>query len=388
MSTKQIYIPHSILELLQFHKRRKEFTIAVVLAYSIIDGWSIRTKTDSNGKKWRPILRSYFDGISGKRQTVSDAIEWLEVNGFIEIKKRVSKAGKIINDNKKDKYPNRYRIKNKKKWTTFAVDEDRYYRAYAVTTTGDDWASIATRRNLALLSRIDGIEVREKSNRANRQIWTLENNSGTVRRGKNVDRLYSPFCFASEEVRSMFLFDNEPWVSFDLGSAQPTIVGKLANDTSLMIDCMNDELYPSIAMLLNYDPIAERKKAKEKFYRYCYGPILKDGVKQPEAFVVQDYISRMYPKTHAYAVAQKQPDYRQFARWMQNLESQIFINLIFAELVKLKIPALTCHDGIYCPLSRANQVEQIARSYLSSYFGNLYVLNSFCNQEIDSECIS
>ncbi len=390
MSTRDIYIPQSLIDTLKFHRRRKEFILATVLVYSIIDGWSIRTKADTNGKKWRQINRNHFDGCAGKRNTVSKAIEWLELNNFIEIKKRISKKGEVINDNKKGKYSNRYRTKGKPKKdrTTFQVNEDAYHEANAVTETGTDWASIETRNNLALLTLTDQL-IKEKNNRTNRAIWTIENNAGTVRRGRHVDRLYSEWCFANEEVRRLFLFDGEPFESFDLGSAQPTIVGKLADDKELMTACMNDQLYPAIAELLGYDPIEERKKAKQKFYRYCYGPILKDWKKQPEAYSVQDYISKTFPKTHYYAVGQKNPDYRRFARHMQNLEAEIFIDGIFAELVQLGIPALTCHDGIYCPISHASQVEQICRKHLTLFFGNHFVLNPSCHQSlVDYVCIS
>lgn len=414
MSTTDIYIPQSMIDLLQLQRHRKDFIQSLVLMYSIMEGWSIKTKPDSFGRRWKPIHDSHFVGVTTKRNTRAKIRKWLVENGFIEIRQTVCKDGKLRPLRVKKKTSQQYRIKSKKKWTTYTVDADRYHRANAITITGDDWASNATRVNLSLLTRTDQL-VKGKNNRTNRAIWVLENNTGIVRLGRNVRRLYSPFCFASEEVRGLFLFDGETWASFDLGSAQPTIVGKLADDQDLMVACKEDELYPAIAELLGFDPIAHRKKAKGAFYVWCYGPTQYEEPtlekqskkwtklppeerlkKQAEAFEtkkrtweVQKYMAKTYPKTDAYAAKSKLPNYRTFSRKMQDFESDIFIRGIFAELVNLGIPALTCHDGIYFPISHADQVEQICEKYLSSFFGSLFILNPSNNLSlIDSVCIS
>lgn len=432
MSTRDIYIPQSMIDLLQnpFRKdfRRKDAIESLVLMYSIMDGWNIKTKPDSFGRRWKEIHDRHFVGVTENRNMRAKIRKWLVENGFIEIRQVRCKDGQQRNLRVKTKTSQQYRIKSKKKWTTYAVDVEAYFKANAVTETGPDWASKATRANLSLLTRTDQL-VKEKNNRTNRAIWTLENNSGTVKKGKKVDRLFSPWCFASEEVRGLFLLDGEPLVSFDLGSAQPSIAAKLAGDDDLLAACKEDKLYPAIGNLLGLS----REDAKPAFYIWCYGPTLHEepvfertqlrrrrrskkttktkarkkkqltsdqiadlAQKKDKAFKtkqqtweVEKYMVATYPRTAAYAERSKQPKYFEFSRRMQDLEAEIFIEGIFAELVQLGIPALTCHDGIYCPIIHGDQVEQICRKHLTLFFGNHFVLNPSNHQSlVDSVCIS
>ena len=65
----------------------------------------------------------------------------------------------------------------------------------------------------------------------------------------------------------------------------------------------------------------------------------------------------------------KEKDYSQFAISLQKIESEIFIDKICRELVKVGIIPFTMHDGLLVPAEQKDQTYEIMVSILKNELG-------------------
>jgi len=188
----------------------------------------------------------------------------------------------------------------------------------------------------------------------------LQFGSGKIRRGRRVNRLYSPWTSTPRELRSACSMNGEPLVSLDLQASQPTLIGLLAEDAAFSEACFNDELYLHICRLFAVD----REQAKPIFLSYLYGRNRKPTARNTQAFLVQQFVAERFPKTHAFIWQNKAIDHKAFACRLQNLEADLFLDGIYGEMMQKRIEGLTLHDSIAVPCSNLEPALEISREIL------------------------
>ncbi|MCY2976672.1 MAG: hypothetical protein NTW52_18605 [Planctomycetota bacterium] len=372
-----IYLPSRLIDEVESLGERIDKMEATYLFWWLIDSWENNTTTRT-GKEWKQVLDKNFEFITKSRETRAKIRAWLEENGFIEIRKTMCKDGTLRNLRIKNQTAQQYRTLGREEMVEYVLCSKTIQDCFSIAETANDEASQQTRKNLGLLrkkenawGKIKNTEDRYR-NRDQKALLTIENNVGSIKRGRKVDRLFSPWVTSRNAVRKLFTFGSDEIRSFDLQAAQPTLMGSLAKDEKLLGACLSDELYQGIARAFDLD----RDKAKKAFYSYSYGPIRKHGTRRPQALLVQQYIADNYPVTANYVASQKQFDYRQFAVKKQNLEASIFVDGIFAELSRVGIPALTVHDSIYVGTTHQEQTKEITEEHLNKQiFGGLFKIN-------------
>lgn len=350
---------------------------ATYLFWWLIDSWENNTTTRT-GKEWKQVLDKHFEFITKSRETRAKIRAWLEENGFIEIRKTMCKDGTHRNLRIKNKTAQQYRTLEREEMVEYVLCSKTIQDCFSIAETANDEASQQTRKNLGLLRKKENAWGKTQNtedryrNRDQKALLTIENNAGSIKRGRKVDRLFSPWVTSRNAVRKLFTFGSDEIRSFDLQAAQPTLMGSLAKDEKLLGACLSDELYLGIARAFDLD----RDKAKKAFYSYSYGPIRKHGTRRPQALLVQQYISDNYPITANYVASQKRFDHCQFAIKMQNLEASIFVDGIFAELSRVGILALTVHDSIYVGTTHQEQTKEITEEHLNKHvFGGIFKIN-------------
>jgi len=232
--------------------------------------------------------------------------------------------------------------------------------------TSADHACEITRENLGKLKRKEGSELAEPDNRERSSIFVLGNNLRNVNRGTKVNRLYSPWVVASKRVRKLFTLDGGEIVSLDMRAAQPTFVACFARDDQLLTACMEDKLYGGLMSHLS----AQRDKTKKYFLAYLFGHIRKSTTGLTQAFEIQEYMAQLFPITANYVEKEKTPNFKNFARKLQNYEADIFVDGIFMELAHRNITALTVHDSISCQKSKVEECRQVMKKIISDKTGN------------------
>ena len=69
---------------------------------------------------------------------------------------------------------------------------------------------------------------------------------------------------------------------------------------------------------------------------------------------------RHYQTVAHYVIENKTGNYRRFSWEMQRREADIFVDSVYANLAKLKIPALTVHESVGIPMSYAENIKNIS----------------------------
>lgn len=365
-SDSALLIPAKLHEAALREGFRPERRTAIYLIYDLI----VRKCTQMKAE-WAFISDRSFLKVVKNHTRKSTEKKWLEENGFIQIKKWRSDNGTLKNSKIPGKQCQGYRLvvqegeciwvdlwKRKLCWQTCTEDDPfcQFTRMVLGKVAVDD--STATRMCLGEAD-YSSLPVARRMAIVH---WarTLQLGHGSIRRGRRVNRLFSPWTSAPRELRKACFLANESIVSLDLQASQPTLIGLLAEDDAFSEACLNDELYGYIGTVFS----VEREEAKRIFLSYIYGPNRKPGARNKQAFFVQEYVAQRFPKTHAYVWNSKDRDYKAFARQLQNIEAKLFVEGILAEMKQNGVPALTAHDSVAVPETHYEQAVEACRKIL------------------------
>lgn len=345
---------------------RPERRTAIYLIYDVI-----MQRCDQMKSKWAYISDQSFLKVVKNHTRKSAEKKWLEENGFIQIKKWRSEDGTLKNSKIPGRKCQGYKLTEQKgeciwvdlwertlAWPSFTQD-DRFcqytqsvlsriqvdHALAARMCLGEaEYSSLPTARRMAIL------------------YWarTLQFGCGAIRRGRRVNRLYSPWTSTPRELRRACSLNGEPLVSIDLQASQPTLIGLLAEDDSFSQACLNDELYGHIGKLFGVD----RETAKPIFLSYIYGRNRKPTARNTCAFQVQQFVAEHFPQTHAFIWQNKAFDHKSFACRLQNLEANLFLDGILNELMQERMAALTLHDSVTVPYSLLEPALEISQAIL------------------------
>jgi hypothetical protein len=365
-SNSALLIPAKLHDAVLGEGFRPERRTAIYLIYDVI-----MQKCARMSGKWAYISDRSFMKVVKNHTRKSAEKKWLEEKGFIQIKKWRSEDGTLKNSKIPGRQCQGYKIVEQKgeciwvdlwqrqlAWSSYTQDDRfcQYTRDMLGRVEVDeakvacicwgqaDFSSLSLARRMATLH------------------WarTLHFGTGAIRRGRRVNRLYSPWTSAPRELRKACVLDGEPIVSIDLQASQPALIGLLAEDERFLQACFHDELYGQVSKLFGVC----RDEAKPIFLSYIYGRNRKQTARNNRAFLVQEYVAKEFPKTHSFVWGSKLEDYKAFACRLQNLEAELFLDGIFGEMIQQKISALTVHDSIAVPMSRQEGAVQVCQTVL------------------------
>lgn len=364
----QILVPKLLLDNARSCGFRRERIETVLLIWWLVDGWPV---TDGTPDRWKCIHDRNFEGVTKNTSSRSKARKWLIENRFMKMKEVKCKDG--------IERPERIKGYKSQSYATNPLSDIVSYRlarkdslATCITVyTANDDASQQTRRVLGLLKKkqYKNIENRQsvlqfRENRNCYSVLAIEHNLGTVKRGRVVNRLYSPWTGARKLIRSLFTIEDREIWSLDLRAAQPMLMAILANDRNMSEACFDDSFYGDLSSELELP----RKQAKNQFYCYSFGHNRTKPSIKNRAYEVQEWMKKKFPAAAKYVFSKKIVNYRAFAREMQNREAALFVDGIFSELTKYDLPALTVHDAIYYKDTDHQQVKTIAEQHLKKHF--------------------
>jgi hypothetical protein len=366
-SNSALLIPAELHEAALREGFRPERRTAIYLIYDVIMQKCARMKG-----KWAYIPDQSFLKVVKNHTRKSAEKKWLEEKGFIQVKKWQAEDGTLKNSKIPGKKCQAYKLIEQKceciwadlwerqvVWTTH-TENDRfcqYTRSVLDRIQVDDSLAASMCLGKAMYSALPV---------ARRMVilhWarTLQFGCGSIRRGRRVNRLYSPWTSTPRELRGACSLNGEPLVSIDLQASQPTLIGFLAKDDLFCQACLNDELYSQIGKLFGVD----RETAKPIFLSYIYGRNRKPTARNARAFQVQQFVADNFPETYAFIWQNKAIDHRAFACRLQNLEAELFLDGIFLEMMQRRLPALTLHDAITVPASNLDDALHICRATLA-----------------------
>ena len=365
-SNSSLLIPAQLHEIVVREGFRPERQTAIYLIYNVI-----AQKCSSMKRKWTRISDLAFKSVVKNHTRKSGVKRWLEENGFITIEKWTTKDGTIKNSKIPGRRCQAYGVieqGNESIW----VELWKRKLDWPISTWSDPFCAY-TREVLgkikvdcAQVERILGGEADFSNLTSTRRLsvvhWarTLHYGSGSIRRGRRVNRLYSPWTSCPRELRKACLLSGEPIVSIDLQASQPTLIGLLAKDADFSTACFNDTFYGEIGRLFAVD----RDEAKRICLSYIYGANRKPTARNKQAFQVQEYVAEHFPTTHSFVWGSKLHDHTIFSCQLQNQEAKLFLCGIMAKMMQEKIPALTVHDSISVPASFEKRAVEITKTIL------------------------
>lgn len=385
-SNSALLIPAKLHEAALREGFRPERRTAIYLIYDLIVQECTQIKSE-----WAFICDRRFLKLVKNHTRKSNEKKWLEENGFIQIKKWRSEDGTLKNSKIPGRKCQGYKLVEQKgecilvdlwerklNWPTFIQDDPFCQFTRMVLGQVEVDQSIATRMCLGE-GEFSSLPVARRMAILH---WAraLQLGHGSIRRGRSVNRLFSPWTSAPRELRKACFLANESIVSFDLQASQPTLIGLLAGDDAFSQACLNDELYGHIGTVYS----VEREEAKRIFLSYIYGPNRKPTARNKQALFVQQYVAERFPNTHAFVWRSKERDYSAFACQLQNMEAQIFVEGILAEMKQKGVPALTVHDSLSVTEKHYEEAVQACRKVLGNNLhgrGRVKAINYRTNTE-------
>lgn len=191
---------------------------------------------------------------------------------------------------------------------------------------------------------------------------------GRITTGHKSGRIFSPLTQLARDFRQSLRWNIEGlsgrWELLDLICSQPTLIAYTSGDEQMIKDCLKNKYYDRIKDILGQS----RDEAKVSFCEYAYGQNRgKLTAKNINSWAVQNKVMKeFYPTAYKYIWHGKQGDHRRFIQRLQQKESEIFINLIMPQVNRRQIPAVTIHDGIFCPAEYGDAVYDLARETLTN----------------------
>ena len=359
LAGRWIEVPKGLLEEVHGEGWRLERTEAALLLW-------LAVAQRTYGNKYRTITNKTFKRIIPSNSTRAAARKWLIERGWLDVEKWTAHDGTVRDKVLPGKISKSYRAKGTElekegvelqrlsslKIYPDGTDEDPLCKNTKDVLSNLELQKERIRNNSDIISNNSGPLLHS--------IIKLSNGLGSVRRGRRVRRIYSPWTGCKREGRKLFKLYGEDLTSFDLRAAQPTLIGTLAGSLQFLRDSSSGKLYRDIAEVLE----VERDAAKEACYAYAFGPNRKQTTKNRRALAVQELIQKNYPEVHQYVWKQKLTDYRKFACMLQDKEAELFLDKILKELIQRNIPALTVHDSVYVMSSNSEEGLRVIEKHL------------------------
>ena len=377
-----LFVPSELKQKVERENFRVEKRELIYLIWAAIKSTHAEYRGD-----WRRVHHARFD-YESSNTTNHAALLWLAENGFVELDKDNSYWA-----NPERGFPKKYRVIQKKQPVLVELENKSLVRG-PKPYTQDETCCRYTREILDQLT-VDREAVKnelrktifeyhrlgdltrnrpftEEKNRIKQEkecvntefvegLYTfglpllhLVNRTGSIKRGKKGNRLFSPMTNVKKTFRQYFSLEGEPLVWLDMQAAHPTLLGNLSNDQYLINDCLSDEFYGRIMDELGVD----RDTAKRRYMAWAYDQHRPDS---KMTFLME----RHYDKAAQYVIENKTGKYRRFSWNMQRMEADIFVDSVYASLASMKIPALTVHDSIGIPVSNAKRIKKLLLDELS-----------------------
>jgi hypothetical protein len=207
--------------------------------------------------------------------------------------------------------------------------------------------------------------------RCRNTVRTINHKLAFSRQGTKTNRLFSTFANSPRDSRKFFHLDGNEMVGLDLQCSQAVILAHLLKDEALMEACLNNSLYQSIMDAIGTD----RDDAKKMLFWVLYGPNDLRWGKQPrerkhKAKQVQRLIAKEFPITSEHMIKRKHNEgYKTFSVQMQNVESEIFVDGIYTNLMNRDVPSLLIHDSVHVPTHWLKVTEEIMKDHLDKAIG-------------------
>ena len=288
-----LFVPSELKEKVEKENFRVEKRELIYLIWA-----AIKSTPEERRNDWRRVHHARFD-YESSNSTNRIALLWLAENGFIELDKDNSYWA-----NPKRGFPKKYRMIQKKQPVLIELENKSLVRG-PKPYTQDETCCRYTREILDCLTvdreAVKG-ELRKtifeyhqlgdltrnrpfpEKNRIEQEkecvntefvegLYTfglpllhLVNRTGSVKRGKKGNRLFSPMTNVKKTFRQYFSLEGEPLTWLDMQAAHPTLLGNLSNDECLINDCLSDEFYGRIMDELGVD----RDTAKRRYMAWAY----------------------------------------------------------------------------------------------------------------------
>ena len=371
-----LFVPSELKEKVEREKFRIEKRELIYLIWTTIRSTHAECRGD-----WRRVHHGRFD-YESSNTTNRTALLWLADNGFIELDKENSYWA-----NHECGFPKKYRVIQKKQPVLIELENKslvrgpkpytqnetccRYTREILGQLTVDreavkdelrktifDYHQLGDlTRNRPFTEEKNIIEQEKECVNAEfvEGLYTfglpllhLVNKTGSIKRGKKGNRLFSPMTNVKKTFRQYFSLEGEPLVWLDMQAAHPTLLGNISNDQYLINDCVSDEFYGRIMDELEVD----RDTAKRRYMAWAYDQHRPDSK-------MTFLIARHYQTAANYVIENKTGNYRRFSWNMQRMEADIFVDSVYANVASLRIPALTVHDSIGIPISHAKHIKKL-----------------------------
>jgi hypothetical protein len=365
-SNSHVLIPAGLRKAILSEGFRPERQTAMFLTYDVI----VQQCSGSKGE-WTSICDFAFENVVRNNTRKSEAKAWLFKKGFIDIKQWRATDGTLYNSKIPGIKCQAYKVIEQNEESMWVPLWKRNVIWSAVTP--NDPLCQYTRTVLGAI-QVDHSEVgrmwrgenefstlpHPRRNAIVRCARTLDNAAGTIKRGRQVSRLYSPWTCAPRELRKVCTLSGEPIVSIDLQASQLALIGVLARDDDFSHACVNDDLYRHVMTSRGVC----RDEAKETVLSYVYGNNRTARSRNEGALHVQEYVANAFPKTHAFIWDSKIRSYNAFSQQLQNLEADLFLGGIFQQMIELRMSALTVHDSVAVPNSQEERALDIIREVL------------------------
>ncbi|MGI9442699.1 MAG: hypothetical protein ACR2N1_09550 [Rubripirellula sp.] len=376
-----LFVPNALKEKIENENFRVEKRELIYLIWAALKSTPVELRSD-----WRRVHHGRFD-YESSNTTNRTALLWLAENGFVELDKENSYWA-----NPERGFPKKYRVIQKKQPVLVELENKSLVRG-PKPYTQNEICCLYTREILDQLT-VDRDAVKEElrktifeyhqlgdltrnrpftgeKNRIKQErfintefvegLYTfglpllhLVNRTGSIKRGKKGNRLFSPMTNVKKTFRQYFSLEGEPLVWLDMQAAHPTLLGNLSNDQYLINDCLSDEFYGRIMDELEVD----RDTAKRRYMAWAYDQ------HRPESKMTF-LMARQYQTAANYVIKNKAGNYRRFSWNMQRMEADIFVDSVYVNLASLKFPALTVHDSIGIPISHAKRIKKLLLEELS-----------------------
>jgi hypothetical protein len=202
-----------------------------------------------------------------------------------------------------------------------------------------------------------------------------------------------------------FNLDNEAIASFDLKSSQPTILANLLIQNPKLLTSIKNSKYEKLVLFLKKNESVFFYQEEDAWLNDFVGTdiyktiadelgITRGEAKKEMMFLIfteanvpsniSEALSKLFPEFINGLKAIKKSFKREHGSskktlplFLQFLEAHIFVEVIYEEIAKAKIPAITKHDCILFPVSREREIKTI----IESCFGRLGLVGQMVLEE-------
>jgi len=193
--------------------------------------------------------------------------------------------------------------------------------------------------------------------RIERRLSLINNGEISLDRQNDMSRVFSHVTSMNRELRECILLDGKHLIGSDLRNSQPLIAsiiigeywkgnGKVPDDVLEYQNLCEQGQFYDYFMKLNGVPPNLRQQFKIEFFARVFFSI---ELGRPN--ILKDQFIQKYPSCYKAILAKKggyfRQSYKDFARMLQALEADIFINRINLPLLETGMRVFSIHDAVY-----------------------------------------